>query len=338
MPDPILYLKAFIAVVIASATVLPLFWMVTRKSEWSLAVSCVLAVSVGLVIGYAVLQFSWTWPPANALNRFLLIILPATLFVELLTAAFNVGTFSRSLTVILRIILYACAGRVLLHDSVYLAGVSRDGANAWSLMQNLVTFGGGFAALTAVWSLLCRLSHRSDSCSITLSLAMAIVCTALTTMMAGYIRGGVAAIPLTAALTGSALVGLILAQAVRDHGKPFLYGLNGIGVMGLFCLLSIGHYFGQLSGLSATVIFLAPLLCWTSEFPGLRSKSPWQKSVLQLIAVTIPLAAVLFAARRDFDQNMAPLLAGVLSTKASINGSPALGSSPSFLSQSRKRL
>ena len=309
MPDPILYLKAFVAVVFASAIVLLACWLVTRRYVWSLAASCVLAASVGLVIGYDVLLFLWTWPPANAINRFLMIVLPGTVIVELLTAVFDAGVFSRSLIIVLRIALYACAGRVLLHDSVYLAGVGST-ADAWTVLQSIAILSGGFVALIAVWSLLCRLSQRSAPHSITLSLAMTILSTGLATMMAGYIKGGVAAIPLSAALAGIALVSPIVANRLSDQGKPHLQGIIGIGVMGLFSLLCIGHYFGQLSGPRAVVIFLTPLLCWVSEFPGLRSKPPFQKSAARLIAVTIPLVAVLFVAKRDFDQKMAPLLAG----------------------------
>ena len=338
MPDPILYLKAFIAVVVASAIVLLVLRRVVRDSTDSLAAAAgVLAISAGLVVGYEVLFFSWTWPPANALNRFLMIVLPAALIVELLTAVFDSGFYSRSLTIVLRVTLYACVGWILLHDSVYLSRVGSDNPDAWTLTQTVAILCGGFGGLIVVWSLLCRLSRRSASCSITLSLAMAVLCAGLATMMAGYIKGGIAAIPLTAGISGVALASQVLTTGLGDPGKPYLQGAIGIGVIGLFSLLCIGHFFGQLSGLHAIVIFLTPLLCWISEFPGLASTPPLRKFTMHLIAVTIPLAAVLFVAKRDFDQKMAPLLAGVPSTKVRINVSPALVSSPSFSSQ-RHRL
>ena len=316
MPDPILYLKAFLAVVVASAIVLLALRLVVRRSTDSLAAAAgVLAISAGLVVGYDVLFFTWTWSPANALNRFLMIVLPATLIVELLTAVFHSGLYSRSLMIVLRLTLYACAGWILLHDSVYLSGVGRDNTDAWTLTQTIAILCGGFSGLIVVWSLLRRLSRRSASCSITLSLAMAVLCTGLATMMAGYIKGGVAAIPLTATLLGIALVSPVLTNGLGDSGEPYLQGTIGIGVIGLFSLLCIGHFFGQLNGLHAIVIFLTPLLCWISELPGLVSTPPLQKFSIRLIAVTIPLAAVLFVAKRDFDQKMAPLLAGYSSSR-----------------------
>ena len=283
--------------------------------------------------GYDVLLFSWTWSPANGLNRFLMIVLPVTLIVELLTAVFDTGIHSRFVMTILRVTLYAFAGRILLHDSVYLSGVGSDNGDAWTMTRTVATLCGGFGGLIVVWSLLSRLSRSSASCSITLSLAMAVLCTGLVTMMAGYLKGGVAAIPLAAAFVGVALVSPFLTTGPGDKGKPYLQGAIGIGVIGLFSLLCIGHYFGQLSGLHAAVIFLTPLLCWMSEVPGPASAPPLQKFSLRLIAVTIPLAAVLFVARRDFERKMAPLLANVPPMTASISVLPALVSSPSFSSQ-----
>ena len=95
---------------------------------------------------------------------------------------------------------------------MYLGDVGSGNADAWTLAQTIAILGGGFAGLITVWSLLCRLSERSAAGSITLSLAMAILCTGLATMMAGYIKGGAAAIPLAAALVGITLASPLLAK------------------------------------------------------------------------------------------------------------------------------
>ena len=367
MPDPISYLKASIAAVVASAMIVLAFRLVMRKSVHSIAaVICVLAVAGGVVAGYRVLQFSWTWPAANALNRFLMIVLPATVIVELLAAVFGrarllpsrdqqlVRSFAvpsgngdsehlstRILTnsatkrsgfrypLVFRLALYASVGRILLHDSVYLGEFGNGNPDAWTVAQALAAFGGSFAGLIALWSLLCRLSERSAAGSITVSLAMAIQCTGLATMMAGYIKGGSAAIPLAAALAGTTLASSLLAKGFGGSDNRSLQGTIGIGVIGLFSLLCISHYFGQLTGLRSIVLFLTPLLCWMSEVPGLRSRPPWQKSSMRLIAVTIVLAAVLFVAKRDFDRKMAPLLVSVSSPETGLRWSS--GSEPDFL-------
>jgi hypothetical protein len=326
MPDPISYLKASIAAVVASAMIVLAFRLILRKTVQSIAtVVCVLAVGAGVVTGYGVLQFSYTWPPANALNRFLMIVLPATLVVELLAAISGRGeaVSSRILansatkrtgslwTLGFRLALYACIGRILLHDSVYLGEVGRGNPEAWTFAKTLALFGGSFAGLIAGWSLLCRLSERSAAGSITVSLALVIQCTGLATMMAGYIKGGAAAIPLAAALAGTTLASPLLGKCPVGSDKAYLRGTIGIGVIGLLSLLLIGHYFGQLTGLRAIVLFLTPLLGWISELPGLRSRSAWQKSGVRLTAVTMVLSAVLFFTKRDFDIKMAPLLVGV---------------------------
>ena len=324
MPDPISYLKASMAAVVASAMIVLAFRLAMRKFRHSVAaVMSVLAVGVGVVTGYGVLQFSWTWPPVNALNRFLMIVLPATVLVELLAAISgrreaasvriltNSAKGSGSLCALgLRLAMYASVGRILLHDSVYLGGVGSDNPDAWSFGQTLAAFGGGFLGLIVVWSLLCRLSDHSAAGSITLCLAMTILCTGLATMMAGYIKGGAAAIPLAAAVAGTSLASPLLAQDFGVKVETYLRATIGIGVIGLFSLLCIGHYFGQLTGLCAIVLFLTPLLCWISELPGLRSRPAWQKSGVRFVAVTIVLSAVVSLAKQDFDRKMAPLLAG----------------------------
>ena len=350
MPDPISYLKASIAAVVASAMIVLVFRLIMRKSVHSVAaVSYVLAVGVGIVTGCRVLQFSWTWPPANALNRFLLIVLPATVILELLAAilgggeAVNVRILgysapkrSGSLCALgFRLALYASVGRILLHDSVYLGDVSRGGdlggvhPDAWNFAETVAVFGGSFAGLIAIWGLLCRLSERAAAGSITLSLAMVIQGTGLATMMAGYIKGGSAAIPLAAALVGATFASQLLAKVVDGFDKKYLRGTIGIGVIGLCSLLCIGHYFGQLTGLRAIVLFLTPLLCWISELPGLRARPAWQKSAARMIAVTIVLSAVLFVAKQDFDREMAPLLRSVSSSDTERRLTAASSSKPS---------
>lgn len=349
MPDPISYLKASIAAVFAGAMIVLAFRLVMRKTIDSIAaVICVLAVGVGVVTGYGVLQFPWTWPPANALNRFLMIVLPATVIVELLAAVSgrarllpsreqhlgrslvsttddadqecgSIRILTNSATNIagslcapgLRLALYASVGKILLHDSVYLGDVGSGNPDAWSFARILAGFGGSFAGVIVLWSLLRRLSERSAAGSIAVSLALTIQCTGLATMMAGYIKGGAAAIPLAAALAGTTLASPLLAKDLGDKVRTYFQGMIGIGVIGLFSLLCIGHYFGQLTGGRAVVLFLTPLLSWISELPGMRACPAWQKSGVRLIAVIMVLSAVLFFAKRDFDKKMAPLLVSV---------------------------
>lgn len=322
MPDPKAYLTALAAAALFSAGFVLAVRLLLRKSDCpSSSVIFLAAVGVGSVMGFNLLQFSSTWPPANALNRFLTIVLPATVIVELLAGV--VGVFGsapqktghrqnawlpRPLVLVLRLALCASVGPILLYGSVYLSGVSSENPEAWTLRQSISMHCGGMLALIATWSALSCLSQRSAPGSITLSLALAILCAGITTMMAGYIKGGAAAIPLAAALIGTTLATPLPGRGIPLSGNNALQGPLGIGVIALFSLLCIGRFFGQLTSLSAIIIFLSPLLCWISEIPRLRQTALWKATTIRLIAVTIPLASVLFVAKQDFDHKMGPLL------------------------------
>lgn len=342
MPDPILYLKASIAVVFASTLVVLALRLIIGKSARSFAGGIgVLGIGAGLLVGYTLLQFAWTWPPANGLNRLLLIVLPAAAMLEFLAAVFaapdrvfamnvspQIATHEapkdvrkrtsrlQLLVVVSRLILSAAAGRILLHDSVYLGGIASNNPEAWTFMQMLLKLGCGSVGLIVVGTLLTRLSARDTSCSVAFSLVMAILSTGLSIMLAGYIKGGVAAIPLAAALAGATAAAFALKRYCDNPTVDYLQGATRIGLVGLFGFVCIGHYFGQLTGPRAFVLFLTPLLCWISELPGLRSMSSRQKSAIQLIAVIISLATVVYFARCDFDAKMAPLLAVVTAPDA----------------------
>lgn len=355
MPDPILYLKASIAVVVASTLVVLALRLISGKSARSYSTGIgVLGLGVGLVVGYTVLQFTWAWPPANGLNRLLLIVLPAAGIVELLAAIFadrerpsaahaspktvspktaslqtamretpeatmKRTSLGQQLVIVSRLILWAAAGRILLHDSVYLGGIASNNPEAWTFMQMLVTLGCGSVGLIVVGTLLNRLAARDTACSVAFSLALTILNTGMAIMLAGYIKGGVAAIPLSASLAGTTAAAFVLSRYCNVPTVSYLRGATSIGLVGLFGFVCIGHFFGQLTGPRAFALFLTPLLCWTSELPGLRSMSSWQKSAIRLIAVTVSLGTVMYLARCDFEAKMAPLLA-----KATLGLAPTL--------------
>ena len=320
MPDPILYLYASMAVVVASTLVVLAFRLIIGKSARSISAGIgVLSMGGGLVVGYTVLQFTWTWPPANGLNRLILIVLPAAAIVELVAAVLadrERTSGLQLLAIFLRLILSAAVGRILLHDSVYLSGIASNNPEAWPFMQMLLTLGCGSVGLIVVGLLLNRLSARETSCSVACSLVLAILSTGLAIMLAGYIKGGVAAIPLAAALAGTTAAAFVRKRYCDDPTVNYLQGATRISLVGLFGFVCIGHYFGHLTGPRAFVLFLTPLLCWISELPGLRLMSSWQKSAIRLIAVTVSLGTVMYFARCDFDAKMAPLLAVVTAPDA----------------------
>lgn len=299
MPQPLLYLQAMGAAAIVSAVfVLAMAGRQRVPNATWVNAACALGISLGLACGYAVLGWQWNWPPANGLDRFLTIVMPATLGVELLVGLSRGGSGRAGW--FLRCSLAAVIPRILLHDSVYL--------NEWSVWQTaaiLVVCSGG---LIAHGWLLLTLSQRWHGASIPVALALAIPCAGLTVMMAGYLQGGVAAFPLAATIFATALgSGLVTQRA----GAPISFSppvITIVGVVGLFGLVLIGFFFGRLSTGTALTLLFAPLLCWVTELPRLSYRNSWALWSFRLVLVAIPLVVLLALAKRDFDRRLAPLL------------------------------
>ncbi|MES2794154.1 MAG: hypothetical protein V4719_31360 [Planctomycetota bacterium] len=296
MPDPVLYSQAMIVAAIVSALcvlIVSWAWPSTATANGNLAVT--LAVGAGLLAGYRVLHLRCAWPPVNGLDRLLTIGFPAIFGIELVACWPRVPPW---VTRSLRLLLAASLGRILLHGSVYLGGPR----STWTTADAFAVLALGSVILIVAWWLLHQLSFRSTGSSVLLALSLSCQTTAITIMLAGYVTGGAAAIPLTAALAGTA----VASNLFRTPSA--LSGAMGIGVVGLFGLLFIGRFFGGISTLQALTIFLAPLLCGVTEVPQLRPRKPWQVALVRLGLVAIPLVIVLVGAKRTFDRETAPLL------------------------------
>ena len=301
MPEPLLYLQAMGAAAVVSALcVLALAGVRRPASITRLNAACVLAMGLGLAAGCQMLSLSRGWPPVHGLDRFLTIVVPSVLGIELISGFPRVPPW---MAWFLRMSLAAAIPRILLHGSVYLASSGSAGL-LWPAGSGLA--GSGLAAsgalLAGLWVLLACLSQRSPGASIPLALSLTTQCAGLTVMMAGYIKGGAAAFLLAATLAATTIGARLIT---KRSGVP---ALVGIGVLGLFSLLFIGRFFGRLSTGNALTMLLAPLLCWVTELPPLRHRKPWLVGSLRLVLVAIPLLAVLIMAKRNFDRDMAPLL------------------------------
>lgn len=298
MPDPLLYLAAVATAAGAgAAVVLALNWWAgtqakigpNRANRWQ----SVLGIAAGLAAGYGVLQLRVSWPPVNGLDRLLTIILPAVVIIELLAALPKTPPW---LVWSLRMTLVALLGRIVLHGSAYLSG-------GWTSWQAAGVLAACAVSTAAVWILLVWLAQRSPpGASISLALAMTIFSAGGAILLAGYVSGGAASLPLAATLVGTAAAWQVSAS--RCNGQAAI----GIGVVGLSGLLMIGRFFGGLSTGVALVLLLTPLLCWTTELPQLRGRDPWFVGSLRLLLVAIPLTVILVLAKRDFDRDTAPLL------------------------------
>jgi hypothetical protein len=293
MPDPVLFAQAIAASGIVSAIVVAALMLLRRPaSATRINAACIVGLAFGAVVGWRVLGLAPHWPPMDGLDRFLVILLPAVVVIELFAAATRVP---RPLAWTLRFGLAAVAGRVLLHGSSYLDGSSSD----WTVGQAWFALVACAALLAAVWSLLAWLAERSGGVSIPIVLSQTCLAAGMALMLSGYLTGGKAALPLAAVLAGAALTSrLVMSRSACP-------GAVGIGVVSLFGVLMLGRFFGELSTGRAVVIFLAPLLCWATEFRVLRNRKPWVVAAVRLALVALPLAAVLFLAQRDFTRNSA---------------------------------
>jgi hypothetical protein len=79
--------------------------------------------------------------------------------------------------------------------------------------------------------------------------------------------------------------------------------LTGLGVVGLFSLVIIGRFFGELTNTNAALLFFAPLLSWLPEVPPMRRLRPAIRTVLAVILVAVPLAIAVNSARIKFIEN-----------------------------------
>jgi hypothetical protein len=297
MHDPLLYVAALGTAAVASAVlVLSIGWLWKPVSTGRLQTAAVIGIAGGLGAGSYVLRLHVAWPPLNGLDRFLTIVLPAALCIELAAA---ISRVPRSLVWLLRFTLATTMGRVLVHSSVYVSGAEPQ----WSPMQATVVLLTCSALVVVVWGLLVWLSIRSPAgVAIALALALTIQSTGISIMLAGYLQGGAVAFPVSAATVGT------VASLCLFTSHPNVRASIGICVVGLGGLLIIGRFFGGLSTEVALILMLSPLLCWGTELPQLRCRPAWVVGALRLLLVAIPLAALLLQAKRKFDRDTAPLL------------------------------
>lgn len=303
MPDPLLYLKAMgLSIAFSVLIVLPILTMKRSAALSWLNPAIVGGMALGLAAGYGVLSFQPALPPASGLDRFLAIIVPLALAIELIAGFESV---SRRFVWLLRLGLAAILPRILLHGSGYL-----NETGEWPLWQMRTVMVLCGALLAVVWYLLHRLSDRTRGPGIAFALSLTNVCAGLTIMMAGYIKGGAAALPLAATLFGVTSAAWLRNSPTTAVSRCGTTTAIGIGLVGLFSLLFIGRFFGRISSEFALVMFCAPLLCWVTEWPGVKKRQRWLSTAMCLLLVALPLLAVLVVAKRNFDRDMAPLLDG----------------------------
>jgi hypothetical protein len=302
MPDPIRMFEAMIAAA-ATAAVLSLLcawpWRTVRPGL--AAAGSALGVGLGFYVGYWLLGLRPHWPPREDQDRFVFFLFPAIIVVELV-AAFS-GRFRWTLW-LLRFAIALSAAPVLLYNSSYLTELAGPGTREWTPALTWLILGSMAAALVAVWLLLALLVRSTSPHALSakqqntagvnaVPLAVAVACAgaAVTIMLSGYASGGQVGLPLGAAVGGASL---ILRQA---SGRESALSL---AIVGLFALLVMGRFFGELTTLNAVLLFFGPLLCWLSQWKYVYGMRPWLRSLVVLLLAAIPVAIALTLAQQKF--------------------------------------
>jgi hypothetical protein len=117
---------------------------------------------------------------------------------------------------------------------------------------------------------------------------------AFTVMLSGYYGGGLLGIGLAGALTGSTLASHVIQRQSPTSGSL------GMSVIGIFSVLLMGRFFGNLPTSLAACLLFTPLLAWTAELPRMRTLPSKWRTAACLACVALPLIVVVILAQRAF--------------------------------------
>jgi len=312
MPDPVSLLRPFGAsAAVAAIVVLLVAWPWRASNPARRSLGEVLGVAAAIYLGAWMLGCKLDWPSSakagflstllsvvtkTAEARFFFILLPAAILVEL------VGTLPKAphwLTWALRLAIAAGAARVLLHDSRYLEDRAGTGSPDWSPMVAAAWLGGLAVALRAVWLSLTGWNRRVAEPWAAAALALTAAAATVAAMLSAYGSASTLGLPLAGAMGGVAVAGLIV---VRSPGAD---GAIGVGTVGLFGLLVIGHFFASLTILHAGVLLLAPALYWLAAIPSSDKFRPWLRGVVAVAMTALAVGSVVLHARHEFGKESA---------------------------------
>jgi hypothetical protein len=294
MPDPIEILWAMAAAAgLAAGLMLVLSWPWETPPPTRMRIGWVLGVGAGFYLGAVVLGSGPRLGLAENRDRFLLLVLPSAILVELIAAFSSVPRWMAWLA---RAIVAGGAGLVLLHGSVYVEELSGPGSRLWTPEETRQWLAALAAALLALWVLLGLLMHVAPSRSVPLALAVTCAGAAVVIMFSGSLINGQLGFPLAGGLLGATIASCLLPAPPRGTSAI------GVGVVGLFVLLAGGRFFSELPSLPAVILFAAPLLCWLTEGPFVRKLRPKLRGSLALFVVLIAVAIALFLAQKKLTE------------------------------------
>lgn len=304
MPDPIVMAKAaaLAAFVTALAT-----WLLGRLSR---PLGGPLGAGLGILAGAWALGLAPRVPPRDALERLLLVLVPAAILAE--CVASDRGGW------LMRLAVAAGAVPVLVHGSSYVADLSGPGSREWSPGLAAGLFAGLAAALFVSWTALDRLSRRNP-----MSAALAVAGTAagagITIMLSGYAAGGQLGVPLAAAAAAGGV--LVLVGGRHSSGGTGTATAAGLGVIltALFGLLVVGRLFAGLTTANAALLLAAPLAAWIPELWPLARLGGRTRTALRMTLAAVPIVVALVLAQQKFAADSAGPAESAGTGEASLN-------------------
>jgi hypothetical protein len=290
-------LAAALVAAASAAAILVACAFLGRRSAALVATGWVLGLAGGFYAGLFVLDLNPNWPPREVHERFLFILFPACLAVELLVIWLHPPKWFGWC---LRLLIATATAPVLLYQTIYLADLAGPGSREWTVAQAAAILAALGAGVSVVWAGLTACARRVSGSSILLALSLVCGAAGISVMYSGYLSAGQLGLPLAGALGGMAVV----SPALR--GGAACISAVGPGVVGLSCLVMLGRFFGELSTPLAAILFGAPLLCWLVEAPPLLRLPHRMRVAVRILVVAVPAALALTQARGKAEQASGP--------------------------------
>ena len=279
---------------------------ISRREPALAAVAVIVAFVWGVVAGLCMLRALPSLPPTTGLDRFLVILLPVALAIEAEAAAKCLGglwlTAERGCVALLAVPVHH-------HASVWMEG----GAPAVAILAAALF-------LWASWEGITEEVRASDDRVVAVVTSLTLVVAGLSIAMAGWLKGGLVALPLAGALAGALVAEWSGARRSleRDgggHGPSGLPGLTAAGLVALFGLVVVGRCFGRLGSAAALLIVMVPLLAAIPaaigrSLPVSAAGRGLRSALYRVLLALVLLAIVLWGAKTDFDKRMGRLLGG----------------------------
>ncbi len=323
MPDLGIVVRAVLGAFAVAAALGAVGAGISRREPALAAVAVIVAFVWGVVAGLCLLRALPALPPTTGLDRFLVILLPVALAIEAEAAAHWLGGFwltaERGCVALLAV-------PVLLHGSVWL----EDGAPAVVIAAAALFFWASWEGITGE----VRASGDRVAAIVT---GLALIVAGLSIAMAGWLKGGLVALPLAGALAGALVAEWRGSRGGGGHASSGLAGLTAAGIVALFGLVVVGRCFGRLGSPAALLVLLTPLLAVIPAaigrgLPGSQAGRLMGSAPYRILLALVPLAIVLWGAKADFDTRMGRLLGGsapsatrgAASADAELEGVPAV--------------